>query len=42
MIASSAVVTKDIPDNVVVGGNRAKVIKQIDMVLHPALNKMGV
>jgi maltose O-acetyltransferase len=29
VIASGAVVTKDIPDNVVVGGNPAKVIKQI-------------
>lgn len=30
VVASGAVVTKDVPDNVVVGGNPAKVIKQID------------
>ncbi|MFN7253415.1 MAG: maltose O-acetyltransferase [Anaerobacillus sp.] len=30
VIASGAVVTKDIPDNVVVGGNPAKIIKQIE------------
>ncbi|NMD71083.1 acetyltransferase [Bacillus sp. DNRA2] len=30
VIASGAVVTKDIPDNVVVGGNPAKIIKQLD------------
>ncbi|WP_099353818.1 sugar O-acetyltransferase [Fredinandcohnia onubensis] len=29
VIASGAVVTKDIPDNVVVGGNPAKIIKEI-------------
>lgn len=29
VIASGSVVTKDVPDNVVVGGNPAKVIKQI-------------
>ncbi|QCJ44508.1 sugar O-acetyltransferase [Bacillus sp. S3] len=29
VIASGSVVTKDIPDNVVVGGNPAKIIKQI-------------
>src|SRR5690606_23281785 len=29
VIASGSVVTKDIPDNVLVGGNPAKVIKQI-------------
>lgn len=31
VIASGSVVTKDVPDNVVVGGNPAKVIKQIDL-----------
>lgn len=31
VIASGAVVTKDIPDNVIVGGNPAKVIKQIEV-----------
>ena len=28
VVASGAVVTKDIPDNVVVGGNPAKIIKK--------------
>lgn len=31
VIASGAVVTKDIPDNIVVGGNPAKVIKPIEV-----------
>jgi maltose O-acetyltransferase len=31
VIASGSVVVKDVPDNVVVGGNPAKIIKQIDM-----------
>jgi len=30
VIASGAVVTKDVPDNVVIGGNPAKIIKQIE------------
>ncbi|WP_085993241.1 maltose acetyltransferase domain-containing protein [Oceanobacillus senegalensis] len=30
VVASGAVVTKDVPDNVVVGGNPAKIIKQIN------------
>lgn len=30
VVAGSSVVTKDVPDNVVVGGNPAKVIKEID------------
>ena len=31
VIASGAVVTKDLPDNVVAGGNPAKIIKQIEV-----------
>ncbi|MGB5945117.1 maltose acetyltransferase domain-containing protein [Paenisporosarcina sp.] len=31
VIASGSVVVKDVPDNVVVGGNPAKIIKHIDM-----------
>ncbi|MGE7717747.1 sugar O-acetyltransferase [Priestia megaterium] len=31
VIASGAVVTKNVPDNVVVGGNPARVIKQIEL-----------
>lgn len=31
VVASGAVVTKDVPDNVVVGGNPAKIIKTIDV-----------
>ena len=31
VIASGAIVTKDVPDNVVIGGNPAKIIKEIDM-----------
>ena len=30
VVASGAVVTKDIPDNVVVAGNPARMIKRID------------
>lgn len=30
VVASGAVVTKDVPDNVVVGGNPAKIIKRIE------------
>lgn len=32
VIASGSVVVKDVPDNVVVGGNPAKIIKHIDIV----------
>lgn len=31
VIASGAIVTKDVPDNVVIGGNPAKIIKEIDV-----------
>lgn len=31
VIASGSVVTKDVPDNMVVGGNPAKIIKQIEI-----------
>lgn len=31
VVASGAVVTKDVPDNVVVGGNPAKIIKHIEL-----------
>ncbi|OES43450.1 maltose acetyltransferase domain-containing protein [Domibacillus iocasae] len=31
VVASGAVVTKDVPDNVVIGGNPARVIKNIDI-----------
>ncbi|UCZ53456.1 acetyltransferase [Bacillus shivajii] len=30
VVASGAVVTKDVPDNIVVGGNPAKVMKELD------------
>ncbi|WP_277586139.1 sugar O-acetyltransferase [Psychrobacillus antarcticus] len=33
VIASGAIVTKDIPDNVVVGGNPARVMKELERVL---------
>jgi maltose O-acetyltransferase len=33
VIASGAVVTKDVSSNVVVGGNPARVIKEIDLDL---------
>lgn len=31
VIASGALITKDVPDNVVVGGNPARIIKQIEV-----------
>ncbi|CRK82236.1 maltose O-acetyltransferase [Neobacillus massiliamazoniensis] len=31
VVASGAVITKDVPDNVVVGGNPARIIKHIDV-----------
>ncbi|SFA69034.1 sugar O-acetyltransferase [Clostridium frigidicarnis] len=31
VVASGSVVTKNVPDNVVVGGNPAKIIKQVDL-----------
>lgn len=31
VIASGAVVTKDVPDNVVIGGNPAKIIKYVEI-----------
>lgn len=34
VVASGAVVTKDVPNNVVVGGNPAKIMKTIDLI-HP-------
>ncbi|HEX3012045.1 MAG TPA: acetyltransferase, partial [Syntrophomonadaceae bacterium] len=31
VIAAGALITKNVPDNVVVGGNPAKIIKQIEV-----------
>ena len=40
VIASGAIVTKDVPDNVVVGGNPAKIIKEIELE-ERLLNSIG-
>lgn len=39
VVASGSVVIKDVPDNVVVGGNPAKIIKQIELNKDQIINK---
>jgi len=40
VITSEAVVTKDVPENVVFGGNPAKVIKKVEKIIE-SIDTMG-